>query len=160
MKRSPLILTAILTASFGLSVPVFAAPPAPNSSASDSPAAQSPALKDFKLPSDADINQMLENMPDFNGIMADVMDVMKDENLQSRMKASAEGFKDIIEKSDVFENRSANGMPDINALMATMLGAMSQDGPAGDLLLGLTEMATEFDAIAEKHDLKPKSTTP
>ena len=89
-------------------------------------------------------------MPDFNGIMDDMIDVMTDEKMQDRLESTAEKFKDLMDE-DLLKERRENGLPDINNIMAVMLGAMSEDGAAGELLEGMAEVATELEAIAEKH---------
>lgn len=143
------IICAVASAIIGisaLSAPAVAAPKAEP--------AKSTALKDFKLPSQAEIDDMLENMPDFNGIMGDMLDMAKDETMQKRFESTAESFKELLD-DDALSKRDKNGLPDINALLATMLGAMSEDGPAGELLEGVAEIAGEMETIMEKHAAKP-----
>ena len=139
MKRIAFLITAV--AAIGLSAPAFAAQandPAPKAS------------KEFKLPSQGEIDEMIENMPDFNGIMDDMIDVMTDEKMQDRLESTAEKFKDLVDE-DLLKERRENGLPDINNIMAVMLGAMSEDGAAGELLEGMSEVATELETIVEKH---------
>lgn len=143
------IFSAAAYAIIGLSVlsaPAFAATPAKP--------APSTSLKDLKLPSQAEIDDMLENLPDFNAIMGDMIDMAKDEKMQKRFETTAESFKDLLDE-DVLSKRDKNGLPDMNALLATMLGAMSEDGPAGELLGGVAEIASEMETIMEKHAVKP-----
>ncbi len=168
MKFIPLIALSLMFSNAVSAVNVaFAAPPLNTPPLSSPPLDTTPsapsiedALKDFKLPSQAEIDEMLAQMPDFNAIMGDVMVVMKDEKLRTKMKSSAEAFKDKIEESDILTQRDANGLPDIKALMSVMLGTMSDEGVAGEFLEGMAEFASEMDAIAEKHDLKSSPKTP
>jgi len=140
------LFSAVICAVFGLSTPAIAAP-----SSEPAPKTQ---LKDFKLPSQAEIDDMLENMPNFNGIMGDMLDMAKDEKMLEKLESSAESFKELLD-DDALTKRDKNGLPDINGLLAVMLGAMSEDGPAGELLEGVAEMASEMESIVEKHSAKP-----
>jgi len=136
MKRTAFLITAF--AVIGLSAPAFAVDPATT------------PKTEFKLPSQAEIDNMIENMPNFNGIMDDMIEVMSDEKMLDKLESTAEGFKELLDE-DLLKKRRDNGLPDINNIMATMLGAMSEDGPAGELLEGLSEIAGEMETIVEKH---------
>ena len=158
MKLSFFITAAFMTLS--VSNPVFAAPPADNT-AKDTSSIET-AIKNLELPSQGEIDEMLENLPDLNVLMGDMMDIMKDEKLRTQLKSSARTFKDKIEDSEVLTQRDANGLPDLNALMSVMLGTMTEDGMAGELLEGVAELAGDMEALAEKHapesaTYKPKS---
>jgi len=69
--------------------------------------AQSSDLSDFKMPSEADIEAIIDKMPDFNGIMNDLSKVMKDDRLRSQMETTAKSFSKSIEDSGAF-NASAS----------------------------------------------------
>jgi len=45
-----------------------------------------------QLPTQGEIEDILENMPDFNAIMGDMMGVMQDEKLQTKLKSTAKTF--------------------------------------------------------------------
>ena len=150
------LLTSLTVTAFTYAAFINTALAAPQASkTSPAPSVQT-ALKDLKLPSQAEINDMLENMPDFNGIMGDMLELAQDEKVQKRLKASAESFKSKLDESDVLTKRDANGLPDINAVMSVLLGAMTDEGFAGELLEGMTEFAEEMEIITEKHSRKAK----
>jgi len=92
-------------------------------------------------------------MPDFNGIMGDMMELAKDEKMQEQFSSAAEGFKELLD-DEALTKRDENGLPDINGLLATMLGAMSDEGPASELLEGMTDITREMENIMEKHAAK------
>ncbi|MEP1231615.1 MAG: hypothetical protein ABJG88_13155 [Litorimonas sp.] len=157
MKRSICTITALIT--LGLSSSVFAAPPvqnSPNATSLDTASIEN-ALKNIELPSQAELDEMLEKLPDFNILIDDVMVIMKDEKLRTNLKSSAQTLKNKIEDSDVLSQRDANGLPDLNELMSVMLSTITEDGMTGELLGDLTELAGEMEDLAEKH--LPKSTS-
>ena len=99
-----------------------------------------------QLPSQAEINQALKQMPDMNAIMGDMMGLMQDENLRGKMESSAKVFADKMDKDDVF-NAGPDGMPDFNKAFASMLGAFSDEKAMGGMLDTMMELAETM----EKH---------
>jgi pyruvate kinase len=50
---------------------------------------------EFKMPSEADIEDIIDKMPNINGIMGDLTDVLKDENLREVFLRIHEGFRRV-----------------------------------------------------------------
>ena len=128
--------TFILSAAaVGLSSTAFAHP--------DPVDAPQPSAKITKpqLPSQAEINQALEQMPDMNALMGGMMKVMKDEKFKDQMESSAKAFSKRMDAEDVFK-KGTDGMPDFNKAFEVMLGTFSDEKAMGGMLetmMGLTE---------------------
>lgn len=111
-----------------------------------------------QLPTQAELEKALEQMPDMNAIMGDMMGLMKDEEFQGKMKNSAKVFADKMDKEDVFQ-KGPDGMPDFNKAFATMLTTFSDEQAMGGMLETMMDMAQTM----EKHipeDAKKAAPTP
>lgn len=139
--------------------PAYAGPP------TDTEKAETP-LKRPALPTEAEINEIIEDLPDFNAIMSDMLKIVQNPEIMNEMKKSGEAFAKKMENSGALE-LDENGMPDFNAAIGTMLGALSDEEVTGDMLDNLTGMAQAFQSL-EKHfdgmeldfDFKPQSYKP
>ncbi len=104
-----------------------------------------------QLPTQGEIEDILENMPDFNAIMGDMMGVMQDEKLQTKLKSTAKTFGEKIEKSGALDTRDANGLPDFNALFGAMLPMIADEDGLGGLIEPMTELAEKMEDSLQKH---------
>ena len=94
-----------------------------------------------QLPTQAEIQDVLEQMPDMNAIMGDMMGLMKDEKFKDTMKKSAKAFTEKMDKDDVFKT-GPDGLPDFNKAFGAMLGVFSDEEAMGgmmDTMMGLAE---------------------
>jgi len=99
-----------------------------------------------QLPSKAEIQDAIKQMPDMNAVMGDMMGIMKDERFRSDMESSARALGDRLERSGALET-GKNGMPDFNNAFAVMLETFSDEEAMGgmmDTMMGLAE-------VMEKH---------
>ena len=99
-----------------------------------------------QLPTQAEINEALEQMPDMNAIMGDMMGLVKDEGFQEKMKSSGKAFAEKMKKDDVFET-GPDGMPDFNKAFAAMLTTFSDEEAMG----GMLETVMDLAETMEKH---------
>lgn len=108
-------------------------------------------LNNIQMPSRVELEAAREAMPDLNGLMGDMMGMMKDKDFTSKMENTAKVFGEQIEKSGALNTTSANGMPDFNALMDTMFAVMGNEDAMGGMLESLTDMASTLEQSVEKH---------
>jgi len=119
------ILTASLVTLSFLATPVLA-------SAHDVKK-KTPDLSDLKLPSESEIEQIIEDMPDLNKLMDGMLAIAQDEDIRSSMERVGEKMADKFEKFEDMEMRE-NGLPDMNLLMGTMLRTFSDEDVMGEML--------------------------
>ena len=113
-------------------------------------------ISKIELPTQAEIDDMLADMPDFNALIDDLIALATDEDVQARFEAAGDKMSQKLEKSGAFET-DENGMPDFNAMMGVMMSMMAKDGPMEDIL----ETVENIQTVMEKHvdedgALKPK----
>lgn len=130
------ILAFLLTAAFAL----------PISAVADPADTKTDNRIDLNLPTEAEIDEMLADMPDFNGLMRDMIKLATDEELQDRMERSGKALSDKIDQSGALET-DENGMPDFNKLIRVMMYAMADEEVTG----GLLETVDELQTVMEKH---------
>lgn len=99
-----------------------------------------------QLPSKAEIQDAIKQMPDMNAIMGDMMGLMKDESFRENMESSARAFKGRLENSGALET-GINGMPDFNSAFAVMLETFSDEEAMGGMMDTMMGLATAM----EKH---------
>jgi len=99
-----------------------------------------------QLPSQAEINQALEQMPDMNALMGGMMKVMKDEKFKDQMESSAKAFSKRMDAEDVFK-KGADGMPDFNKAFEVMLGTFSDEKAMGGMLETMMGLAEAMDDV-------------
>lgn len=119
--------------------------------------AQSSDLSDFKMPSEADIEAIIDKMPDFNGIMNDLSKVMKDDRLRSQMETTAKSFSKSIEDSGAF-NTNSGELPDFNLAIESLLRSFADKDGLGGMVNTITDMAETMGDSLEKH-IPENSTT-
>ena len=69
----------------------------------------------FQLPSDAEIEQIIADMPDLNAIMDGFLAVAQDEDLRTSLEDTGEKLSARLEALSDIEIRD-NGTPDLNLL--------------------------------------------
>lgn len=102
--------------------------------------------QDFNLPSQTEIEEMIDRLPDFNAIIGDVIELTENDRLQKRMERSGEAFSDKLEESGALEP-DENGIPDIKLALKVMMSVMSDEEVTG----GMIETLSELQSIMEKH---------
>jgi len=104
------------------------------------------ANTEITLPTKAEMQEVIDQMPDFNGILGDFKKLAEDEKLQKRLENAGESFVQKLDESGALETQK-NGLPDINKAIEVMMFAFTDDDIAGELL----DTMTEFQDIVEKH---------
>lgn len=120
-------------------------------------------IEDIKLPTEADIEAIIDKMPDLNQMMGGMLDVMKDEKIQSKLKSAGENFADSVEKSgikDLTANIDAGELPDFNNLFASLLRLTSDEEVLGDMIGVLSELQSSVEDNFDEDTLKPKKEAP
>lgn len=114
-----------------------------------------------QLPSKSEIKEAIQQMPDMNAIMGDMVGLMKEERFRENMESSARAFGDRLERSGVLET-GKDGMPDFNNAFAVMLETFSDEDAMGgmlDTMMGLAEAmekhTPEMTKTAKSH--RPKT---
>jgi len=115
MLRSLFALFAFSGLALSASAHPGEATPAVNSDSQPSSALTSDIVS--TLPTDAEIRDILAQMPDMNALMGDMLKIMKDENMQAQLKSTATAFRQKLKSTPEFTQRDANGLPDINAFL-------------------------------------------
>jgi len=128
-------------AALGLSTTAFAHP-----EPSEKTSKAATKLTKPQLPSKAEINKALEQMPDMNAIMGDMMGMMQDEKFKDQMESSAKAFSKRMDAEDVFK-AGPDGMPDFNKAFEVMLGTFSDEKAMG----GMMETMMGLAQAMEKH---------
>lgn len=100
-------------------------------------------LEDIQLPTDAEIKQMQDQLPDLNAMMAGMMKLATDEDMKKGMAKSAERLK---RKLDVDSFETKDGMPDLNAMMSAMIGLMGDE----EILSGMIEAIEPIAELMEE----------
>lgn len=113
-------------------------------------------LKDIKLPTQAEIKAMQENMPDMNALMGGMMEIMKDEKLQSSLRSASKTMADKMGEVDM--TKGENGLPDMNAMMGAMLSMMGDEAAMDEMLSALAPMAEQMESLAK--DAAPEAPKP
>ena len=131
----------ISVAAFGfISAPAFAEHP------EEAKPATKQSQSDLKLPSKAEMQEIVDAMPDFNAIMGDFVELAKDEELQDKMEKAGDSFKRRLDESGALE-LDENGIPNINKALEVMLFSFTEEEIGGELL----DTAEELMKIMEKH---------
>ncbi len=94
---------------------------------------------EFNFPSESEIEQILDDMPDLNGLMNGLMAVAQDEDLMRSLEHVAETMSEKVEGLEELETQE-NGLPDFNNLMATMLRTFGDQELREDLMNVVTEL--------------------
>lgn len=100
----------------------------------------------FEMPSTSELEAAIDELPDLNAMLGDLMHLVKDEKLQKRMERSGEAFSERLEKSGALEP-DENGIPDIKLALKALVGVMGDE----DITGGLLDTVSELQDIMEKH---------
>jgi len=152
---------AVLTLTSTLMFAPLLAPPALAHPEPEAPKVKAKAptdIKDIKLPTQAEIKAMQEAMPDMNALMGGMMEIMKDEKLQSSLRAASKTMAGKM--ADVDMTKGENGLPDMNAMMGAMLSMMGDEAVMGDMLSALAPMAEQMETLAKEAAPSPKAKKP
>lgn len=117
-------------------------------------------IKDLKLPTEAEIEDMIDQMPDFNAIMGGLMKVMQDEDIRDSMKDAGKSFAQSVEKSgikDMTADLDKGEMPDFNTLLATMMRMASDESVMGNMLDVVEELQESVEVNLDEEMFTPKS---
>lgn len=136
-------LAAAISFAFLMTGSVMAQPPVPDREAQ------------FNFPTPAEIEAIIDELPDFNAILSDVRHLVEDDKLQRRMERSGEAFADKLEQSGALEP-DENGLPDIKLTLQVMMLALGEEEVSG----GLIETLTELQAVMDKHLPEDAADTP
>ncbi len=148
MLRVLLITTASLL-SLAIAAPLASAHPdeAPSEKTSVKKVTK---IEDIKLPSQAELKALQQNMPDMNAIMGQMMTVMKDPALREGLEKSGKAFAKTMENSGALDPSGPDGMPDFNKAFGAMIGLMGDEEAMGGMLETLGTMAEGLEGI-EQH---------
>ena len=138
MKR---LILPIIALGF-LSTPAFAHP----DPAEAEPEKSHTEISDIKLPTKAEMQKVIDQMPDFNGIMGDLKSFAEDEELKDTMADIGSAFAEKLDESGAFD-KTDNGLPDINKMMEVMMFAFTEEDIAGELV----DTRSDVQDIMEKH---------
>lgn len=106
------------------------------------------SLKDA-LPSEAAIEEMIEELPDFNHLMDGLLKIAQNEEVREQFTDSALHMKEQFEKSGVMEPRD-NGLPDFNAGIAVLLRSLSDDDGIGGMIESLEGVGDELETVMKE----------
>ena len=112
----------------------------------DKPAPKPVPETAFEMPSTAELEAAIDELPDLNAMLGDFMNLVKDEKLQKRMERSGEAFAEKMEKSGALEP-DENGIPDIKLALKALVGVIGDEDVTG----GLLDTVSELQEIMEKH---------
>ena len=111
---------------------------------------KAPDLSELKLPSKAEIQDMMDELPDLNKMMDGMVALSQDEDLINSLEATGEKLANRFEKMGELEMRD-NGLPDLNLMMEEMMMVFADDDVMGEML-GVVQELTE--SIEENFDKK------
>ena len=106
------------------------------------------SLKDH-LPSEAEVEKIISELPDFNHMMDGLMEIAQDENLREKFTDSAAHMKEQLEESGAMEMRG-NGLPDFNAAIAVMLRTFTDKDGLGGMIDVLEDVSKELEGVMEE----------
>ena len=151
MLRALLITTTASLSAMFIAAPASAHPDEPAAKTAPAKTAKkADKIEDLKLPTQAEIDAMVKQMPDMNAIMGQMMTVMKDPDLRKGMERSAKAFGDKMDSSGVMQPTGKDGLPDFNKAFGAMLSLMGDEDAMGGMLESLGAMAEGLEGI-EQH---------
>ena len=106
------------------------------------------SLKDA-LPSEAAIEEIIEELPDFNHLMDGLLKIAQNEEVREQFTDSALHMKEQFEKSGAMEPRE-NGLPDFNAGIAVLLRSLSDDDGIGGMIESLEGVSDELETVMQE----------
>ncbi len=116
-------------------------------------------ISELKLPTEAEIEDIIDQMPDFNKIMGAMMTIAQDEDIHDSLKDAGEALAKSVEKSglsDMAANLDDDELPDFNKIMATMMRMTADENVMGEMLDVVTELKEAVEENIDEDMLKPK----
>ena len=158
MLRALLITTTVSLSAMLIAAPASAHPDEPASNTAPANTAKKAVkIEDLKLPTQAEIDAMVKQMPDVNAIMGQMMTVMKDPDLRKGMERSAKAFGDKMDSSGVMQPTGKDGLPDFNKAFGAMITMMGDEEAMGGMLSTLGAMAEGLEGIEQHIPEQPKT---
>ena len=118
-----------------------------------------PKVSELKLPTEAEIEQIIDEMPDLNKLMGAMMAIVQDEDIRDSLKDAGESFAKSVEKSGIKDMNSdleSGELPDFNALFEVMLRMTADDNVMGNMLDVMSELQESVEENIDEDLLKPK----
>ena len=106
---------------------------------------KSKVFGDITLPSDSELTELKENLPDMNGIAHDMIHLAKDKKFRSGMERSMKIFMDRIDVENM--EKDDHGIPDLNGLLGDMISLLGDEEFVG----GMVETIDPLAEIMQKH---------
>lgn len=103
-------------------------------------------VPDAAFPSKADLEKAIDDMPDINAILGDLIVIVSQSDLPRQMERTGETLKKDLKDSGALEP-DRNGLPDIKLTLKTVMNAFMDEGVSESLL----ETGKEMQAVIEKH---------
>ncbi len=113
-------------------------------------------LSDLPLPTEEDIDAIMDQMPDLNALFGDFIELAEDERLQKRFEKAGDAFAEKLDDSGALE-LDDNDLPDFNALMRVMLSAMSDEDIMGEMLHTLDDVKDVMEKHVDEDGFKSKA---
>ncbi len=111
-----------------LAAPAFAEP--------ETPEPQDPRIAEIlaNLPTEAEIDAIMRDVPDMTRLMTGMMDIVTDEDNHAALERVAARLESRLEHIELAANLEDGEMPDINALMREVMMISTDKDMMGDLL--------------------------
>ncbi len=103
-------------------------------------------VNDITLPTKAQIEAAIDEMPDLNAILDDLIILAGESELPQRMAETGETVKERLEASGALEP-DRNGLPDIKLTLKVLLGALAEENVSEEL----SETLSDIQIILKKH---------
>lgn len=117
------------------------------------------SISDLKLPTEAEIEDIIDQLPDLNALMGGMLNVVQDEDIQDSLKEAGKSLAQSVEKSGITDmdfDLDKGELPDLNKLMATVLRMAGDEDVMGEMLDVVTELQKSVDENFDEEMLKPK----
>lgn len=98
------------------------------------------------FPSKAEIEKAIDDMPDFNAILGDLITVAAKSELPRQMERTGDKFRKDLKDSGALEP-DRNGLPDIKLTLKTLMNAFMDEGLSESVLA----TGKDMQAVIEKH---------
>lgn len=101
-----------------------------------------------KLPSDAELEAMKDELPDFNIVIEGMVELSKDEELQSDIDSVTQRLQKHLNDIEIEETDS--GYPDINALMDEVMDIAGDKDLLADLLGAAFKVTDKMEEVMDE----------
>lgn len=103
-------------------------------------------VTDITFPTKAQIEAAIDEMPDLNAILGDLIILAGESELPQRMTETGETVKQRLEASGALEP-DRSGLPDIKLTLKVLLGALAEENVSEEL----SETLSDIQIILKKH---------